>query len=246
MKVYYEPVVTLLAQPQFTMPFDLPCDFEGVGTDGEWLAEYAGRVCYMSLHNPAHRTTADYLKNILQLGHGSVLEHACYSLLVQGVSRSLSHELVRHRAGFAYSQLSQRYVDASNAAAVMPPALLDAAPAGRDAWVLQMEERLRDYAAWVEVFMEHFSYVEDRTARRKRAREAARSVLPNATETKIVVTGNVRAWRHVLALRGAPGADAEIRRLAVAVYRVLYATAPAFFADFSEQDGGLQCDFPKV
>ena len=78
----------------------------------------------MSQRNPANRTTRDYLENIKKQGHGSVLEHANYSVLVEGVSRSLTHELVRHRAGWAYSQLSQRYVDESVADFVMPPAII--------------------------------------------------------------------------------------------------------------------------
>jgi thymidylate synthase (FAD) len=125
LKVYTEPLVTLLAKPCFMEPPHLLVEWDGDGTDGEWLAEYAGRICYMSQSNPAHRTTAEYLTNIMRQGHGSVLEHANYTVLAEGVSRSLSHELVRHRAGMAYSQLSQRYVDSSDAAFVMPPALLD-------------------------------------------------------------------------------------------------------------------------
>ena len=82
----------------------------------ERLAEYAGRLCYMSQHNPINRTTAEYLEYIKKQGHGSVLEHAVYVLLIEGISRSCSHELVRHRAGFGYSQISQRYVDESHAA----------------------------------------------------------------------------------------------------------------------------------
>src|SRR5207237_2000945 len=101
---YYEPTVTLLARPSFSMPAHLPVNWIGESTDGERLAEFAGRVCYMSQHNPAKRTTRDYLENIKKQGHGSVLEHANYTLFVEGVSRSLTHELVRHRAGFAYSQ----------------------------------------------------------------------------------------------------------------------------------------------
>src|SRR4029078_10998681 len=84
----------------------------------------AGRLCYMSQKNPASRATREYLENIKKQGHGSVLEHANYSLLLEGISRSLTHELVRHRAGFAYSQLSQRYVDESEANFVMPPAII--------------------------------------------------------------------------------------------------------------------------
>ena len=112
----YEPTITVLARPVFTEPAHLPVSWRGESSAGERLAEFAGRLCYMSQHNPANRTTAEYLGNILKQGHGSVFEHAVYVLLVEGISRSCSHELVRHRAGFGYSQLSQRYVDESHAA----------------------------------------------------------------------------------------------------------------------------------
>ena len=121
---YYEPRVTVLARPAFTEAAHLPVSWSGESTDGERLAEFAGRLCYMSQRNPAGRSTREYLQNILKQGHGSVLEHANYSLLLEGISRSLTHELVRHRAGFAYSQLSQRYVDESEAAFVVPPAII--------------------------------------------------------------------------------------------------------------------------
>src|SRR4030095_10462649 len=98
---------------QFSAPDHLPVIWMGESTDGERLAEFAGRLCCSAQHTPAKRATADYLETIKKQGHGSVLEHANYSLLLEGVSRSLTHELVRHRAGFAYSQLSQRYVDES-------------------------------------------------------------------------------------------------------------------------------------
>jgi len=101
--VYYtEPKITVLSRPQFTEPAGLPVNWIGDSTDGERLAEFAGRLCYMSQRNPASRSTREYLENIKKQGHGSVLEHANYSLLVEGVSRSLTHELVRHRAGMAY------------------------------------------------------------------------------------------------------------------------------------------------
>src|SRR5204863_1583921 len=121
---FYEPVVTLLARPSFVEPTHLPVTWMGESTDGERLAEFAGRLCYMSQANPAKRQTREYLENIKKQGHGSVLEHANYSLLLEGVSRSLTHELVRHRAGFAYSPLSQRYVDESQANFVVPPAIV--------------------------------------------------------------------------------------------------------------------------
>jgi len=228
---FTEPRVTVLARPSFAQPEHLGVNWMGESTDGERLAEFAGRLCYMSQRNPANRSTREYLENILKQGHGSVLEHANYSLLLEGVSRSLTHELVRHRAGFAYSQLSQRYVDESHAAFVVPPAIVgDETLEG--AWREQMESAQRSYVALVEQLMERYAWVSDKVHRRKMAREAARGVLPNSTETKIVVTGNVRAWRTMLELRCGEGAEMEIRRMAVLVLRTLQGEAPAFFGDF--------------
>lgn len=229
--IYREPVVTLIGRPQYVEPAHLPVHWEGEGSDGEKLAEFAGRLCYMSQQNPGGRSTAEYLGNILRQGHGSVFEHAVYVLLIEGVSRSLTHELVRHRAGFGYSQLSQRYVDESQAAFVMPPAIQGDA-ALEAAWAEQVTAAQASYVTAVERLMERYAWVEDRVHRRKLAREAARSVLPNGTETKIVVSGNVRAWRTMLELRLGEGAEREIRRLAVRVLETLRGESPRFFADF--------------
>ena len=228
---FREPRISVLARPAFSEPDHLRVHWIGDGSDGERLAEFAGRLCYMSQRNPANRTTAEYLENIKKQAHGSVLEHANYSLLLEGVSRSLTHALVRHRAGFAYSQLSQRYVDESVADFVVPPAIIGD-EAVESTWRAQMEEAQRTYVALVEQLMERYAWVDDKVHRRKMAREAARGVLPNSTETKIVATGNVRAWRTMLELRAGEGAELEIRRLAVAIIRVLASEAPAFFSDF--------------
>ncbi len=231
LKIYREPVVTLIARPQFLEPAHLGVQWHEPGTDGERLAEFAGRLCYMSQHNPAGRSTAEYLGNILKQGHGSVFEHAVYVVLIEGVSRSLTHELVRHRAGFGYSQLSQRYVDESEAAFVMPPAMQGDAEL-EAAWTAQVASAQESYVGAVERLMERYSWVESKVHRRKMAREAGRSLLPNATETKIVVSGNIRAWRTMLELRLGEGAEREIRRCAVAILGTLRAEAAAFFHDF--------------
>ncbi len=230
-RLYLEPVISVLSRPAFTAPAHLDVQWMGDSTDGERLAEFAGRLCYMSQHNPAGRSTREYLENIKKQGHGSVLEHANYSLLIEGVSRSLTHELVRHRAGFAYSQLSQRYVDESQAAFVVPPAIATN-PELEARWRRQIEEAQRTYVELVNSLMTQYGWVADKVHRRKMAREAARGVLPNSTETKIVVTGNARAWRTMLELRSSEAAELEIRRMAVAVLRVLQGEAPAFFSDF--------------
>jgi thymidylate synthase (FAD) len=245
MRLYFAPHVTLIARPEFLAPEHLEVRWFEPGTDGEQLAEFAGRLCYMSQHNPAGRTTRAYIKHILDSGHGSVLEHANYAVLLEGVSRSLTHELVRHRSGLAYSQLSQRFVDESDAAFVVPPALLGD-PALLEFWTARMERALEDYAHLTERLMVQYGDIEDKTIRRKRAREAARSVLPNATETKIVVTGNVRAWRHVLGMRGDEGADQEINRLVRTIAPLLIAEAPAFFQDVTVSDTGVTLEHWKV
>ena len=235
-RYYTEPVLTLISRPSFTMPDHLAVSWVGDSTDGERLAEFAGRLCYMSQHNPEKRATREYLENIKKQGHGSVLEHANYSILLEGVSRSLTHELVRHRAGFAYSQLSQRYVDESEANFVIPPAV-----AGNEelegAWRAQVETAQAVYVDLVAKLMDRYGWVQDKVHRRKMAREAARAVLPNATETKIVVTANARAWRTMLELRSSEGAELEIRRMAVAVLQLLQAEAPGFFSDFEIYEG---------
>ena len=231
MEILREPRITLIVRPQFIEPAHLPVQWKGESSDGERIAEFAGRLCYMSQHNPAGRTTAEYLQNILRQGHGSVFEHATYVMLIEGISRSCSHELVRHRAGWGFSQLSQRYVDESHAAFVMPPAIMGD-PELEAQWTDQVRAAQSAYVASVERLMTRYEWVEDKVQRRKMAREAARSVLPNATEVKIVVSANVRAWRTMLELRLGEGAELEIRRMAVSCLRVLQQEAPALFRDF--------------
>jgi thymidylate synthase (FAD) len=255
LQIFYEPKITLLAVPKFTEPGHLPIEWVGEATDGERLSEFAGRLCYMSQANPAKRTTPEYLANIRKQQHGSVFEHANYSLLLEQVSRSFTHELVRHRAGFAYSQLSQRYVDESDTAVVMPPAFIamkgDVGVSTRAAWTATVEAAIIDYTKFSNTLFEQYAHVEDRTQRRKMAREAARSVLPNATETKIVTTANGRAWRTMLELRTGEGAEAEMRRCSVEILRMLQTVAPGFFDDFeiyTAADGvpAAHCGFHKV
>jgi len=203
-------------------------------SSGERLVEIAGRLCYMSFAKPRPGGNKAYIEHILEVGHGSVLEHAVFTFLVTGVSRALTHELVRHRAGFGYSQLSQRFVDESDCAFVLPPILCNQ-PAMHPAWRQAVQQAQQNYQALVQQLVSTIPAAtkpEDQTLRRKRAREAARSVLPNCTETKITVTGNARAWRHFIEMRGDTAADLEIRRLANAIWAVLAEVAPNMFGDY--------------
>lgn len=196
----------------------------------EALCEIAGRVCYMSF-GKGRRTNRDYLGNIIQMQHGSVLEHAVWSFLLCGVSRSFTHELVRHRAGFGYSQLSQRYVDESTADFVEPDCISQD-PELHKVWLEAIEHAHAAYCKLVDGLAQKFESEPAPTLRRKLARQAARSVLPNATETKIFVTGNARAWRHFIELRANEHAEAEIRAVAVQILRVLQQEAPNLFGDY--------------
>jgi thymidylate synthase (FAD) len=222
--------VQAIAWTHFEPPADVPWDTDADG--GEALAEFAGRACYQSWKkpNPATATNSGYLRHILEVGHLSVLEHGSVTFYISGVSRSLTHELIRHRH-FSYSQLSQRYVPERDAAMVEPEVIAED-PELHAKFVAASEAAVQAYTELLEGLEKKFADVDHATLRRKQARQAARAVLPNATETRIVVTGNYRAWRHFIAMRASEHADVEIRELAVACLRELQRIAANAFADF--------------
>ena len=197
---------------------------------GEQMVEAGGRICYMSF-GKGRKTNREYIGNLISMKHGSVLEHATWDFIIAGVSRSFSHELVRHRAGWGYSQLSQRYVDESMANFVEPDVI-----AGDERlhaiWLRSVHASHQAYVELVDGLMQKMTHVENKTERRKRVREAARSVLPNATETLIFVSANARALRHFIELRGSEGADVEIRKVALEFLRILQREAPTLFGDY--------------
>lgn len=206
--------------------------------DADYLAEFTGRDCYQSFDRPNPETarTSDYVqKNLIGKQHYSVLEHASATLRLTGISRSLTHELVRHRH-LSYSQLSQRYVDQEDFEKIVPPLIRDWPDEKDRMWMLQRIEYAwrssQDAYAALEGFLRDPER-QGEVVQIKRAREAARAVLPNMTETIIDVTGNHRAWREMLALRLSPHADAEIRELAEEILVTLSAVAPATYADLA-------------
>ena len=216
---------------------------------GEQLVEAGGRLCYLS-YGKGRKTNAEYIGNIIGQKHGSVLEHAVWNFIIAGVSRSFTHELIRHRAGWGYSQLSQRYVDESSASYVEPEIIAEDEHL-HTLWLRSIESSHQAYLDLVEGLMARMADMEDKTQRRKLARQAARSVLPNATETMIFVTANARALRHFIELRGSEHADVEIRKVAVAMLEILQAESPSLFGDYRLvplTDGSLvtQTDHPKV
>lgn len=222
---------------------------KGVGVhDGEALTEFAGRACYQSWSkpNPQTRENDDYLAHIEEVGHWSVMEHATVTFYIRGVSRSLTHELIRHRH-LSPSQLSQRFVvlnpdvmERTTDDFVVPPLFEGdtvAAAILLDVW----ENAVEAYEQLIERG-KHLDKKRDpaSTSGKKRSREAARCVLPNMTPTAIVLTGNHRAWREMLLKRLQPEADAEISRLASVLFELLCAAEPALYQDLEVVQGSLR------
>jgi thymidylate synthase (FAD) len=247
MKVITEPTVYLVGRttidPSVVQQF-LADEDSTWTTDtengSELISEMAGRVCYMSFGDKqGRRSNHDYLTNLIRMAHGSVLEHAVWNFIVVGVSRSFTHELIRHRAGWAYSQLSQRYVDESTADFV-EPAIIAADPELHAIWLQAVEQSHRAYTALADglaVRIERdYPDLKGRD-KRKKAREAARSVLPNATETKVFFSANARALRHFIEYRGAPDAEPEIRRVAIRLLEIMRDEAPSIFGDYEVHQG---------
>jgi thymidylate synthase (FAD) len=239
-RVHTEPTVYLLGK-QVVQPDELARFLSDHGvqwsTDSdvpaEVLTETAGRVCYMSFAKPRPGGNEAYLGHIIEVGHGSVLEHAVWNFVFTGISRSLTHELIRHRAGMGYSQLSQRYVDESVAEYVEPDVIAND-PELHRLWLEAIGRCHEAYLALAEKLTAKFADDPDKTARRKNARQAARSVLPNATETKIFVTANSRALRHFMEQRGNRAAEPEIRKLANQLLQIMRKEAPHIFSDYVE------------
>lgn len=217
-------------------------DIQGGSTDAETLTTFAGRACYQSFHRPNKKTfhDRDYLQRTLfEQGHMSIAEHATATLYFEGVSRALTHELIRHRH-LSYSQLSQRFVDEGNAAIVIPPAIRNLAdtPSKRTSifdYTSEQEIAHAHLEATAEDTIETYTALVDTLTNqglpRKQAREAARATLPNMTETRIVVTGNLRAWVEVIERRTQPDADAEIQEVMNMAKEKLATIAPALFGD---------------
>ena len=251
MKLVPEPKVYLVSKPSVDWEQvaallddeDLPSVPDSIRAGDEVssaIVEISARLCYMSFGR-GRKDIGDFITNLLTMGDGSVFEHVNYGFVITGVSRSLTHELVRHRAGFAYSQRSQRYVDETASPFVLPPAFTRDGTNTEGASKVLAEALEHASASYSELVSnleqtlpkEMFPNWRDR---RKAIRQAARAVLPNATETKIFVTANVRAWRHFIELRGASFADWEIRHLALVILEVLQREAPLLFGDFSIEE----------
>lgn len=258
-----EPQVHLIARPQVDLD-GLGAYLEDVG-GGSWLArrvdeadgdpnsaellvEAAGRACYRSWEpglNPnvtkVRTDQAAYFDNVLGSGHGSVLEHANFTFALRNVSRVFTHELVRHRAGSAFSQESLRFVRLTELGFRIPPAL-EPLRAQVVALVEQLEEVQRSAAQELDLDADGVPFHV-----KKEVTSALRRLAPIGLSTDIIWTANVRTLRHVIAMRTAPGAEEELRLVFDRVAACMRSEAPGLFADFTRaQDGTWTPAHPKV
>ncbi|TMM20025.1 MAG: FAD-dependent thymidylate synthase [Actinobacteria bacterium] len=215
---------------------------------GELLVEFAGRACYRSWEpglNPnvskVRTDQREYFANILRSAHGSVLEHANYSFALRNCSRVMTHELVRHRAGSAFSQESLRYVRLADIGFRVPPAL-EPARERVLAIVEQLEEFQRSAAEELGIDREGVPF-----HIKKEVTSALRRVAPIGLSTDIIWTANVRTLRHVIEMRTAEGAEEELRLVFDRVAAIMQAEAPGLFQDFARHaDGAWVPQFHKV
>lgn len=183
--------------------------------DAEKLIEVAGRTSYLSFDKQGKDTEKVFIRMLIKNGHFSVLEHAYATFRISGISRAFTHQLVRHRL-CSYTQQSQRYVDESNFIYIEPDSIKDN-PKAHTLFVKFMDDAKKVYLELQNSGIKN---------------EDARFVLPNAVESQIVVTANLREWRHIIELRGSSDAQWEIRNVAIEILKILKKHAPTVFEDF--------------
>jgi len=201
----------------------------------DYKAYCAARVCYSDKgfeeiwdetpfttpydEDPENDKALLLLKGLIEKGHGSILEHCCFTFSIEGISRACSHQLVRHRIA-SYSQQSQRYVNGNKFGYVIPPDV-ESNPNLKSAYENWMKQTMEMYDAFVGNGIK---------------KEDARYILPNATTTNIVVTMNARELLHFISLRSSPRAQWEIRELAQEMLRQLKEVAPVIFGSIEIKD----------
>jgi thymidylate synthase (FAD) len=239
------PCVFLIARPSFNESYEAFLEAfhrsnnvawrrDGSATEAECLVEFAGRVCYMSFgEKQSPKTNAEYVRNLIESGHESVLEHVSWTFALCGISRAFTHQLVRHRVGFGFSQLSQQYFDESDATFV-PPFGIENIPSAKAVWEATVLQSSLAYKTLVKEISPTVADSPESIAERKRlVRNAARSVLPNSTETAIVMTANARALRHFFEVRGSIVGDIEMRCVAAKLLEAVQPEGPALFYGYA-------------
>jgi thymidylate synthase (FAD) len=248
-----KPGVVMLARPQtnvgglggFLEGFDPDLRFLDYLDDptelpgSSQLCKTAGQLCYASFgpRRTQNENAAAYFERLTSAGHGSVLEHASFSFLLYGISRSVTHELVRHRAGAGFSQISQRYVSGSVLRFVERPEYQEDEELHR-LFEERADRAAAEYGKMADRLLgrqeggHEMLSADHKTDARKKVQQTARSLLPNETEAPMVFTGNVRALRHIIEMRADAHAESEIRNLALRLFLCLRTVDPILFGDY--------------
>ena len=220
-------------------------------SDQEKLIEIGGKLCYMSfvpgLNKNVTKVTEDnkkYIGNILKQKHGSVMEHGCDTFILFNVSRILTHELVRHRVGTAFSQVSGRYVRVEDISAWFPEMFATHQDSNTlktvyTDTILAIESGIRKILDILKLDqMTNFDI-------KKKLTSAVRRLTPNGLANHIMVTANHRAWRHMLEMRTTRHAEEEIRLVFGKIYEDLVGRYPNIYQDTSTEfvDGFLEVKF---
>ena len=215
---------------------------------GQLLIEAGGRACYRSwepgLNPNVTRIRTDqkeYFLNLMRSGHGSVLEHANYTFILYNVSRTMTHELVRHRAGSAFSQESLRFVRLDDIPFRIPEVLEPLRP--QIVSILETLDEFQISAA------EHFELDKEGVPfhKKKEITSALRRLAPEGLTTVIFWTANVRTLRHTIQMRTDPGAEEEIRYVFDKIGKIMLQETPLLFGDFQVTDDGTwTTDYRKV
>lgn len=239
MIVFTEPKVYLLARPSIDLEgiggfiseagHNIPAQLPPPAADA--LAEIGGRTCYCSFGR-LFEDSQRFIDHAVKLGHGSIFEHPNFTFGVTRCSRGYTHQQVRHRAGFAYSQESTHYIKYTRESArfyVDRYAYVKA----KEAWEVALTEAVKQYEM-------AYALLKQESIERHDCSGAARQLLPQALESKIVVTANVRAIRHFVENRCNRQNTLEIRLVAAQMLKIMKAEAPASFSDmslFTDVDG---------
>ena len=184
---------------------------EAITSDAEKVIEESARTCYQS---ESKSEPGKLIKALIKSGHHSVLEHASATFRISGVSRAMTHQLVRHRL-CSFSQQSQRYINESQFEYVIPPVI-------------------NENVIWKKYFEDDMKAIQKMYDKYKALgvkNEDARFVLPNACTSEIVITANFREWRTIFGLRCDKHAQWEIRNVMMHIMTVLHGEAPSVFED---------------
>jgi thymidylate synthase (FAD) len=197
--------------------------------DPEGTVAAAARLCYSSsdvesvIAGVSREDQGRFMDRLVAVGHLSPMEHATFSFAIEGISRACSHQLVRHRLA-SYSQQSQRYVSETDGFSYVIPPAIESDKELNGQFIACMDKIQEAYDLFV-------SCLNAKGITGESAYEDARFVLPNAAETKIIVTMNARELRHFFSQRCCNRAQWEIRAMAIAMLRLTKEVAPAIFAD---------------